>query len=124
MGGTGTAAPAGTIASTNPFGNITAPRTLFALANATGGGNPLPVQMTKFTAMSKVLALDQNYPNPFNPSTTINFTLAEDSYVSLRVFDMLGREVQTLVNGEMKAGEVHNIVFDASKLSGEEVDAT
>ena len=65
----------------------------------------------------KVFALSQNYPNPFNPSTTINFTLAEDSHVSLRVFDMLGREVQTLVNGEMKAGEVHNVLFDASKLS-------
>jgi hypothetical protein len=65
----------------------------------------------------KVFALNQNYPNPFNPSTTINFTLAEDSYVSLRVFDMLGREVQTLVNGEMKAGEAHSIIFDASKIS-------
>jgi hypothetical protein len=68
-------------------------------------------------SVPKVLALDQNYPNPFNPSTTINFTLAEDSHVSLRVFDMLGREVATLANGEMKAGEVHNVLFDASKLS-------
>jgi hypothetical protein len=65
----------------------------------------------------KVFALSQNYPNPFNPSTTINFTLAEDSRVSLRVYDMLGREVQKLVDGEMKAGEVHNVLFDASKLS-------
>jgi hypothetical protein len=65
----------------------------------------------------KVLALNQNYPNPFNPSTTINFTLAEDSHVSLRVFDMLGREVATLANSEMKAVEVHNVLFDASRLS-------
>jgi len=68
-------------------------------------------------SVPKVFALDQNYPNPFNPSTTINFTLAEDSHVSLRVFDMLGREVATLANGEMKAGEVHNVLFDASRLS-------
>jgi hypothetical protein len=65
----------------------------------------------------KVFALSQNFPNPFNPNTTINFTIAEDSYVSLRVYDMLGREVQKLVDGEMKAGEVHNVLFDASKLS-------
>jgi fibronectin type 3 domain-containing protein len=65
----------------------------------------------------KVFALSQNYPNPFNPATTIEFTLAEDGMVSLRVFDILGREVQTLVNGEMKAGEAHSIIFDASKLS-------
>ena len=68
-------------------------------------------------SVPKVLALNQNYPNPFNPSTTINFTLAEDSHVSLRVFDMLGREVATLANSEMKAVEVHNVLFDASRLS-------
>jgi Secretion system C-terminal sorting domain/The GLUG motif len=63
------------------------------------------------------LSLGQNYPNPFNPSTTIEFTLAEDSHVSLKVFDMLGREVMTLVNGVMKAGEAHSVTFDASHLS-------
>jgi len=65
----------------------------------------------------KEFALNQNYPNPFNPSTTITFTLAEDSYVSLKIFDMLGREVATLVDQNLKAGEPHSAVFNASKLS-------
>jgi len=65
----------------------------------------------------KVFALSQNYPNPFNPSTTITFTLAEDSRVSLKVYDIIGREVAMLVNGDMKAGELHSVLFDASKLS-------
>jgi hypothetical protein len=65
----------------------------------------------------KVFALSQNYPNPFNPATTIEFTLAEDGMVSLRVFDMLGREVALLVNAELKAGILHQATFDASKYS-------
>lgn len=60
--------------------------------------------------------LDQNYPNPFNPSTSISFTLAERSNVTLKVMDILGREVATLLNGEKEAGK-HNITFDASNLS-------
>jgi hypothetical protein len=61
-------------------------------------------------------ALDQNYPNPFNPSTKIFFSLAVDSKVSLKVFDVLGQEVATLVNTNMVAGS-HNVNFDASSLN-------
>ncbi len=57
----------------------------------------------------------QNYPNPFNPSTTICFTLPRHSHVTLKVYDVLGREVTTLVDGELNAGE-HSIVFDARYL--------
>jgi hypothetical protein len=63
-----------------------------------------------------VFALDQNYPNPFNPSTTINFRLAEDSKVSLKVFDLLGQEVATLLNSNMAAGS-HQVDFNASSLN-------
>jgi hypothetical protein len=49
--------------------------------------------------------LCQNYPNPFNPTTTMSFSLLSKSYVSLKVFDLLGREVATLVNGELSAGD-------------------
>jgi len=61
-------------------------------------------------------ALDQNYPNPFNPSTKIAFRLAVDSKVSLKVFNVLGQEVATLVNTNMVAGS-HNVNFDASSLN-------
>jgi len=61
--------------------------------------------------------LCQNYPNPFNPTTTIQFALKNDGFTSLVVYDMLGREVATLVNREMKAG-YHQVVFsDMSRLS-------
>jgi hypothetical protein len=61
-------------------------------------------------------SLDQNFPNPFNPSTTINFTLAEDGFVSLRIFDVLGREVMVLVHDELKAGVLHSATFQAGNL--------
>jgi hypothetical protein len=58
----------------------------------------------------------QNYPNPFNPTTSITFTTPHSSLTSLRVFDMLGREVVTLLNRYVAAG-THSCVFDASLLS-------
>jgi photosystem II stability/assembly factor-like uncharacterized protein len=61
-------------------------------------------------------ALEQNYPNPFNPSTTINFELTQKGLVSLKVYDILGNLVTTLVNEEMAAGK-HLISFDASGLA-------
>jgi hypothetical protein len=60
--------------------------------------------------------LFQNYPNPFNPSTMIGFRLPENSNVTLKVFDMLGREVETLANGRMASG-YHEFSFNASELS-------
>ncbi|MBX2975052.1 MAG: choice-of-anchor J domain-containing protein [Ignavibacteriaceae bacterium] len=62
-----------------------------------------------------VFALDQNYPNPFNPSTTINFGLAVDSKVSLKIFNVLGQEVASLANGLMSAGK-HTVTFNGSSL--------
>ena len=59
--------------------------------------------------------LRPNYPNPFNPATEIMFDLPRTTHVTLKVFDLLGREVATLTNGTMQAGE-HRTTFDASKL--------
>jgi len=59
--------------------------------------------------------LEQNYPNPFNPATNIRFSLPEANQVTLRVYDMLGQEVATLVNQFMNAG-TFEISFDASEL--------
>jgi hypothetical protein len=60
--------------------------------------------------------LVQNYPNPFNPSTTIQFALPQSSFVTLRVYNALGQEVSTLVNGFTESG-IHSINFDASNLN-------
>ncbi len=65
---------------------------------------------------SSSFQLDQNYPNPFNPTTTINFSVSTTEKVVLKVYDVLGREISTLVNKEMSAGN-HRILFDGSKLS-------
>jgi hypothetical protein len=60
--------------------------------------------------------LYQNYPNPFNPSTTIKYQLQEESLVSLKVYNILGKEIVTLVNEKQEPG-IHTINFDAGSLS-------
>ena len=60
--------------------------------------------------------LFQNYPNPFNPSTKIKFQIADKEYVSLKIFDLLGKEVETLVNEEKSAGE-YEVQFRADQLT-------
>jgi choice-of-anchor B domain-containing protein len=60
--------------------------------------------------------LSQNYPNPFNPTTNINYNLSKSSFVSIKVFDVLGRQVALLVDGYKQAGS-YNVSFDAARLS-------
>ena len=60
--------------------------------------------------------LSQNYPNPFNPSTTIEYQLPKQSFVKLKIFDLLGREIATLVNDKEDAGK-HSVRFDALGLT-------
>ena len=61
----------------------------------------LPIKINEF---KNHFQLKQNYPNPFNPSTTIKYSIPQESHVSLRIYDVLGREIVTLVNREQKAG--------------------
>lgn len=68
------------------------------------------------TSASQSYALEQNYPNPFNPSTVINYELKTAGFVTLKVYDILGREVAALVNGYQNAG-THKVNFNASSLS-------
>ena len=60
--------------------------------------------------------LFQNYPNPFNPNSTIRFSINERVKVSLKIFDILGREISTLVNEEKAAGR-YEVVFNANGLA-------
>jgi hypothetical protein len=57
----------------------------------------------------------QNYPNPFNPSTTINFKIKDARFVNLKIYDISGKEVATLINENMKAGE-YKIDFKANNI--------
>jgi hypothetical protein len=66
--------------------------------------------------MPGTFVLDQNYPNPFNPSTTISFNLPERSFVSLKLFDLTGREVTTLVAAELPAGH-QTIQWNAADMT-------
>lgn len=62
-------------------------------------------------------SLDQNFPNPFNPTTVIRYSLPENSEVTMEVFDMLGRRVAVLMNGQIQNAGTHAITFNASNLS-------
>ncbi len=66
-------------------------------------------------AIPKEFRLQQNYPNPFNPTTTIEFSVPQRAQVSLKLYDLLGREVDTLVDKELTPGE-YKVVFEARGL--------
>ena len=78
-------------------------------------GGVVSVKEISNKIIPKAFTLLQNYPNPFNPSTNIIFNLPTKSFVSLKVFDLLGRDVATLMSQEKSAG-TYNVTFDARKL--------
>jgi hypothetical protein len=75
-----------------------------------------PAAITRKPTQPTSYSLQQNYPNPFNPTTTIDYQLPAVSHVTLKVYDVLGREVATLVNEQKSAGE-YKVTFDGSRLS-------
>lgn len=85
-----------------------------------GGGTfcnqPVDVETEEDLGTPKEFSLSQNYPNPFNPTTTISFSIPSSAFTSLKVYDILCKEVATLVNEERSAGE-YKITFDASNFT-------
>jgi len=79
---------------------------LSTLVSVENNGNNLP----------KEFALKQNYPNPFNPVTVIEYSVPKSGHISLKIYDVLGNEVETLADGVVKAGR-YNLSYDASRLS-------
>jgi predicted extracellular nuclease len=79
-------------------------------------GTITSVEIERQPTIATSFALAQNYPNPFNPSTSIHYTLPKNEYVSVRVFNILGQEVETLVNQQQAPGE-YTVRFDASRLT-------
>ncbi len=69
-------------------------------------------------AVPTVFTLYQNHPNPFNPSTQISFALPTALKVTLKVFDLTGKEVATLLRNEHRAAGAHEVIFEAGQLAG------
>lgn len=78
-------------------------------------GVRVPTAVETVVGPAKEFKLSQNFPNPFNPTTTINFSLPKDGFVTLKVYNAIGQEVATLLNGFRKA-QSYNVEFDASNL--------
>lgn len=74
-----------------------------------------PVSVGRPDGIPVVYRLDQNYPNPFNPSTNIEYTVEKAGWVTLKIFNVLGQELKTLVSGLAEAGR-YRVVFDAANL--------
>jgi PKD repeat protein len=95
--------------ATNSYGTDTIVRTKYVHVSAMIGigNNEITVNDYK---------LEQNYPNPFNPTTNIKYQIAKNDFVSLKVYDIMGREVATLVNGKMNAGN-YKTTFNGEHLT-------
>ena len=86
------------------------------LANARtrGKSNGTATAVQEQKSIPTTFGLEQNYPNPFNPSTTLRFRIMEQGTVTLKIYNLLGAEVATLVNGSLKTG-TFSVVWDASR---------
>ncbi|MFQ6618417.1 MAG: FlgD immunoglobulin-like domain containing protein, partial [Fidelibacterota bacterium] len=77
----------------------------------------LGVEESATPAVLKKYKLNQNYPNPFNSKTLIQFYLPEEVHVTLKIYNLLGKEIKTLANGSLHVG-VHQIVWDGTDQKG------
>jgi hypothetical protein len=89
---------------------------VYTYGTAWNGEEPFPTSIELVSEIANSFKLEQNYPNPFNPTTNIRFSLPESQLVTVKVYDILGREIATLANGFMSAGS-YNVPFNATNLS-------
>lgn len=85
------------------------------LATITGGQTIVNISNTA-NSISKGFTISQNYPNPFNPKTIIKYSLADQSFIQIKIFDILGKEIKSLNNKILQAGN-YELNFDASDLN-------
>lgn len=97
--------PSGKIIASDRQTGLYVVKTNFTITGVQGVNNQVP----------DGFALNQNYPNPFNPSTKISFSLPKNTFVSLKLYDISGKELTTLVNDRRDAGN-YEVTFDAAKL--------
>ena len=92
------------------------PPTSGVITGSIGWGNDDVTAVEKLESLPNSFSLSQNYPNPFNPSTKIEYSITEPSFVTLKVYDILGNEIATLINKSQSAGNYRS-EFDGSKYS-------
>ena len=78
---------------------------------------PASVSINIKSGNPEVFSLDQNYPNPFNPSTVIRYSLKEKSFICLKIYDLVGKEISVLVNEDQNAG-IYSVKFEGINLPG------
>ncbi len=113
--GNGTTAQPQVYSYSDRLTGISAPRLYYRLKQVDFDGSYEYSDISTAEIAPSSFALAQNYPNPFNPSTVISYSLPENEFVTLKVYDVLGNEVASLVNEQKSAGK-YSLEFNASEL--------
>ncbi|MBN1481925.1 T9SS C-terminal target domain-containing protein [candidate division KSB1 bacterium] len=85
------------------------------IVKTTNGGGTTSIN-EKSDELAQSFSLEQNYPNPFNAATTIQFSFPKSSFVTLKIYNTIGKEIRTLISEKMEKGE-HNIIWNANNLT-------
>ncbi len=117
-----TAGGAGVAATTAKAGTNAELADFYAKHGALPPPPPFELAGNQLAPIPEQYGLSQNYPNPFNPETTIEYQLPQAGHVSLKIYNLLGREVRTLVDQDMPAG-FHRVQWDGKDAAGRKLDS-